>query len=87
MTAHHLICEEDVIQNCLYCGTEFDPKKWNSKWIVNRHYKQITCECGKRHDMTVDFVGSGHDSWVKKVCKKVKSLEGLEEKVKNEADK
>jgi hypothetical protein len=46
-----------------YCGAKIRGKEWESVWHGIKHYKHHKCSCGKELWMTVDFDGSGHDSW------------------------
>ena len=66
----HLIKHIEREGTCIYCGEPFDRKKWQSVFAQVNHYKCITCRCGKENCITVDFIGTGHDSW-----------SGLEEKI------
>ncbi len=68
MTFHHVICQEDQLKVCPYCGKTPDIKKFKSSFDgSNSHYKDMLCSCGKRISIKVPFAGSGHDSWNKKI--------------------
>lgn len=68
MTFHHIISEEDLTQVCPYCGKKPDPEDFSSEFDeTNFHYKELKCSCGKRLSIKMKFMGSGHDSWNKKL--------------------
>lgn len=63
-SSHQLIKGEGSVLKCLYCGTDFDVKKWESDHYMSKHYKTNECACcGKMVKMQVDFSGSGDDGW------------------------
>ena len=89
---HHNLKEEDLKNQCLYCGETFsDKEQWNSKFELEKHYKTFNCSsCGKGHSVTVNFVGSGHDDWDKSDSWKDKIKDGvdkIEEKILHELKK
>lgn len=64
MSAHHLLKETEIKNNCLYCGENFDPSSWETHHNMKRHYKINHCSsCHRTAKIEVDFEGSGHDSW------------------------
>ena len=63
MTIHHLINESEIKENCIYCGCDLSNKRWKSHFEGDLHYKIIVCKCGKKNNVKVNFLGSGHDSW------------------------
>jgi hypothetical protein len=61
--ADHVVKERDFKEMCFYCMTPIDVKGWKSEFMANKHYKTITCGCGKVNKIIVGYEGSGHDSW------------------------
>ncbi|MFP4112533.1 MAG: hypothetical protein ACLFPQ_05215 [Candidatus Woesearchaeota archaeon] len=59
----HMIKSRDnsSIMTCYYCNSDLSERE--SEWVEGFHYKTIRCRCGKVHRHTVDFLGSGHDTW------------------------
>ena len=51
--------------NCSYCKKDLDLNEWSSDWHDEKHYKSLTCCCGKKNWCEVGFIGSGHDSFLK----------------------
>ena len=47
-------------KKCMYCSKELDDD-WKSEWESEIHYKVNTCSCGRKHWVSVSFIGSGHD--------------------------
>lgn len=64
MTVHHLVTEENMTEQCIYCANSINGD-WKSEFDVERHYKTIVCECGYKTHVRVNFYGSGHDDWNK----------------------
>jgi hypothetical protein len=79
--AHHLISEAETVTKCLYCGKDFDLQEWKSNHHIRKHYKEITCECGKTNKVEVKFCGSGHDTWSQIIIKEKNKLNNIEDKV------
>jgi hypothetical protein len=68
VTRFHLVNEDNLKNQCAYCGTEINSGSWESVFYINRHYKSIKCKCGKENVIRVDFIGCGHDSeWSSKI--------------------
>lgn len=87
---HHLLKEEDLKEQCVYCGTRLDDKRWISYHPGNMHYKESVCECGKVNRIRTDSNTSGHDNWdgkwidaeqLEKLRQEIKSKKNLEEKL------
>jgi len=76
MTVHHLVNEETIKQQCIYCGNNLSDKKWISEFDFPRHYKTFLCKCGKRLRIMAPFYGSGHDNWPNG-----KKTESIDEKI------
>ena len=63
---HHIIKTETIKRQCPYCKLDLgNATKWNSEFDFHLHYKKLTCQCGKKLWLKVDFIGSGHDDWQK----------------------
>ena len=59
----HLIQHNDQKSVCPYCRKDVGDN-WRSEFLQEMHYKTTNCKsCTKKVTMTVDFDGSGHDSW------------------------
>jgi len=89
---HHNLKEEDLKNQCLYCGETFsDKEQWDSRFELEKHYKTFKCStCGKDHSIAVDFAGSGHDHWDKTNSwkKKIKnSVDKIEDRIMHELKK
>jgi len=65
MSIHHLVKEEDFLEQCSYCGREINGRKWKTELLVEKHYKKIKCECGAELRFRVGFAGSGHDEFTR----------------------
>jgi hypothetical protein len=61
MTADHLVKERDIKETCFYCMRPLEG--WKSEFHANKHYKSITCQCGKTNKVQMNYEGSGHDTW------------------------
>jgi len=61
--SHHLVGEGHLKEFCIYCKKELPAKNWKSDFHLGMHYKTLTCSCGKKLHIRVNFEGSGHDSW------------------------
>lgn len=59
----HLITEDELKKQCYRCGAEFEEMPWESQFLNEKHYKTLMCNCGAVTRLSVDFLGSGHDSW------------------------
>jgi len=59
----HILSEHSQKHSCVYCGESLQGKEWISEFHFSIHYKTIKCDCGKKVRITMDFPGSGHDSW------------------------
>ncbi len=69
------------MDKCLYCRKDLHVDKWNSEWTSEEHhYKSIKCECGKENWVKVDFYGSGHDSFFKKLSPLESAVRKVQEK-------
>ncbi len=82
----HLIKDFEM-QSCLYCGKDFSSVNWSSEFEAEHHYKCVTCSCGKKNTIKVDFHGSGHDKFKVDVNKNVNDefgVFGFDEKVEGE---
>lgn len=68
----HLMSEEDIKKEkiCPYCKTDVAGHDLDSTFHCSKHYKEITCTCGKTLHFKVDFDGSGHDHLTKENGKK-----------------
>ena len=60
---HHLVREIDRDGNCIYCSEKIDRSEWRSEFSSRKHYKCVTCSCGKSNCVEVEFIGTGHDNW------------------------
>ncbi len=59
---HHILNEKSGKFRCIYCGKRHRMSGWESEFTAHRHYKVITCFCGRKSSIrTAD--GSGHDNW------------------------
>lgn len=65
MTKDHIITSEHQRNVCPYCRRDV-PEDWESEHLGNTHYKKVECECGKVLRLTVNFMGTGDDSFNKK---------------------
>ncbi len=61
--SHHLIRESHLVHQCPYCTTKVSDE-WCSHVYGEKHYKEQRCKkCERKLTITVDFDGSGHDTW------------------------
>lgn len=64
----HLIGKNDILGFCYVCGASMEGHEWKSHFHSEIHYKTTRCkQCGKEHNFSVHFQGSGHDTWVEYV--------------------
>ncbi|MBI2546519.1 hypothetical protein HYV81_05035 [Candidatus Woesearchaeota archaeon] len=75
------ITEHDARFKCMYCSNDLAKNIWYSDFIGDSlHYKVTKCNCGRHARVKVNFLSSGHDSWMDKHLRPSNSRR-LEEKV------
>ena len=86
MTLHQILKQEQQLAMiCLYCGNEIKPEEWKSDFSYNNHYKIAECKkCGKINILKVEFIGSGHDSWIERITEE--TFEKKENTIDNVAE-
>ena len=67
--------KSEIMRNiCPYCKSDLSKENWDSEFAVHLHYKKLTCKCGKKVWIRVNFNGSGHDSWTRHKKVTIESL-------------
>jgi hypothetical protein len=56
--------ENDLKNQCLYCGNDLSNNRWISDFKEGFHYKITLCNCGKCQSFReTNTISSGHDDW------------------------
>jgi len=73
MADPHWIRSTERDGSCMYCSKKLNKEKWTSSFSSGSHYKCVVCSCGKTNCVSMNFIGTGHDSWSGLEKKVVKS--------------